>query len=330
MPSGLAKGGHRARWRRARRGAPPASCFTSRTSARPTAARHSRSCGAAAAYAPGAHHRPCRLRGPGPERLAVALQARPGTHRERPGHVLRARRQRSRRRRRHAVLRAVSRPESSIWLLRHGVPLARRARRIPDALHSACTADPATAGAASRALDLHPSWPLSSSPAASSSSRTRDRRRVVPGAHAGPLVHALELLLPWLKVAGAEVHARLTSPTSTASSACRAAFENPFVGLAPGPRDRRALSLPFIWVAGPQTDARAAASAADYRTWSNSTFVSGRTQWPVAGQAAAMAYAVRQYVDLVRRTRPSTRWTTSTPTRTPRRRELVSLVRKFV
>lgn len=184
---------------------------------------------------------------------------------------------------------------------------------IPDALHSACTADPATKKAfgerarkdwthilSKRAAELKPGGQLVVANFAT------DENGSFLGRTPGKQCMHSNFSDLWLKVAGAEVHAQTNFPNEyRALDACRAAFENPFVGLALRSIETDVVPCPYReeWVSGPQTDARAAAEyfVPTTRTWSNSTFVSGATRAGRSpGEAAAMADDMfAKYVDLV-------------------------------
>ena len=142
---------------------------------------------------------------------------------------------------------------------------------IPDALHSACTADPATKKAfgerarkdwtrilSKRAAELKPGGQLVVANFAT------DEAGSFLGRTPGKQCMHSNFSDLWLKVAGAEVHALTNFPNEyRALDACRAAFENPFVGLALRSIETDVVPCPYHeeWVSGPQTDARAAAES---------------------------------------------------------------------
>ena len=142
---------------------------------------------------------------------------------------------------------------------------------IPDALHSACTADPATKKAfgerarkdwthilSKRAAELKPGGQLVVANFAT------DENGSFLGRTPGKQCMHSNFSDLWLKVAGAEVHALTNFPNEyRALDACRAAFENPFVGLALRSIETDVVPCPYReeWVSGPKTDARAAAES---------------------------------------------------------------------
>ena len=139
---------------------------------------------------------------------------------------------------------------------------------IPDALHSACTADPATKKAfgerarkdwthilSKRAAELKPGGQLVVANFAT------DEAGSFLGRTPGKQCMHSNFSDLWLKVAGADVHAQTNFPNEyRALDACRAAFENPFVGLALRSIETDVVPCPYReeWVSGPQTDARGA------------------------------------------------------------------------
>lgn len=184
---------------------------------------------------------------------------------------------------------------------------------IPDALHSACTADAATKAAfadrarkdwthilSRRAAELKPGGQLVCANFAT------DEGGSFLGNTPGKQCMHTNFSELWRAVAGDEVHALTNFPNEYRPlDACRAPFENPFVDLALQAIETAVVPCPYReeWVSSPQTDARAAAASfvPTTRTWSNSTFVSGATRAGRSpGEAAAMADDLfAKYVDLV-------------------------------